>query len=70
VLAPNAILAGTPASGDVTLYLEVRDEEHAGWAKKALAEASVRILATDLRDVTPRRPKPMGHRRSGGTVIG
>jgi hypothetical protein len=70
VLGPDAILVGTPVSGDVTLYLKVRDEEQAGWAKEALAGAGVRILATDLRDVTPRRHKPMGHRRPGGTVIG
>ncbi|WP_345562767.1 hypothetical protein [Nonomuraea rosea] len=68
VLAPDAILAGTETDGEVTLYLTVRDREQAGWAKDALA--GIRILATDLRDVTPRRHSPMGHRRSGGTVIG
>jgi hypothetical protein len=68
VLAPDAILAETMTDGEVTLYLTVRDEEQAGWATDALA--GIRILATDLRDVTPRRYGPMGHRRHGGTVIG
>jgi hypothetical protein len=68
VLAPDTILAGTETDGAVTLYLTVRDREQAGWVKDALA--GIRILATDLRDVTPRRNVPMGHRRNGGTVIG
>ncbi|MER6515018.1 hypothetical protein ABT158_50010 [Nonomuraea sp. NPDC001636] len=69
VLAPDAILAGTEKpNGEVTLYLTVRDREQAGWVKDALD--GIRILARDLRDVTPRRNVPMGHRRHGGTVIG
>lgn len=68
VLAPDAILAGTAADGAVTLYLKVRDLEQADWARDALD--GIRILDEDLRDVTPRRNRPMGHRRNGGTVIG
>lgn len=70
VISPDP--TGRQPYDEVTLYVSVRDREHADRARRALATADVKVRAISVRDFTPRRNFPISdarHRR-GGTVIG